>query len=128
MRFIPFILLCAGLILVQCKSNLAQTKRTYDSLVTAKMGSGYQEKLSPAKTYSLVHANDTGKHSGDFKYAVIRLSGNEVVLEGRYNRGGYVRWLNDKMIEVLSIPAHVTSVKDSSLYKEQVYLEGITPP
>ena len=128
MRFIPILLLCVGLILVQCKSNLAQTRKSYDSLVKARMGKSFVEKISPGKTYSLVQANDTGKYADDFRYAVIRLKKNEVVLEGRFTRGGYARWINDKMIEVLSVPRHITNVPDSSLYKVQIFLEEIATP
>ena len=124
MRFIPVIMLCGGLLLVQCKSNLAQTKKSYDSLVTAKIGSPYEEKLSPSKKYAIVEASDTGKLSEHFRYAVIRVKENEVVLEGRYNRGGYVKFINDTRIEVLTIPRHITTVHDSSLYKQEILLEG----
>lgn len=124
MRFIPVILLCGGLLLVQCKSNLAQTKKSYDSLVTAKLGTSYEEKFSPSKKYAIVQASDTGKLAEHFRYAVIELKDNDVVLEGKYNRGGYVRWLDDSRIELLTIPRHVTSVHDSSLYKQEILLEG----
>lgn len=124
MRFIPIVLLCGGLLLVQCKSNLAQTKKSYDSLVTAKVGKPYEEELSPSKKYALVEASDTGALADHYRYAVIQLNGNEVVLEGKFNRGGYARWINDTMIEVLTIPRHITNVPDSSLYKKQILLEG----
>ena len=124
MCFIPVIVLCGGLLLTQCKSNLAQTKNSYDSLVLAKVGKPYEEKLSPSKKYAIVEASDTGKLADHFRYAVIRLEENEVVLEGKYNRGGYVRWINDSRIELMTIPRHITNVPDSSLYKQEILLEG----
>ena len=123
MRFVPIVLLCAGLMLVQCKSNLAQSRKTYDSLVEAKVGRSFIEKYNNAKTYSLVHAKETDTTAAH-PYAVIRLGKNEVVLSGKFNRGGYVRWLGDDMIEVLSIPQHITKVVDSALYKHEIFLEG----
>ena len=125
MRIIPIVLLLIALLFIQCKSNQAQARKTYDSLVVAKVGRPFEEKINAAKTYSLAHAGDAGQSAPEFKYVVIKLENNEVVLEGKFNRGGYVRWINDTMIEVLSIPKHITSVSDTALYKEQVFLEEI---
>jgi hypothetical protein len=123
MRFVPILLLCAGLMLVQCKANLAQSRKTYDSLVEANVGRSFIQKYNNAKTYSLVHAKESDT-TAVRPYAVIRLGKNEVVLSGKFNRGGYVRWLADDMIEVFSIPQHITKVVDSALYKHEVFLEG----
>jgi hypothetical protein len=125
MRFVPLILFCIALVLVQCKSNLAQSRKTYDSLIVAKIGKPFQAEINSAKTYSLVHATDSGQNPAELKYIVIKLEDNKVALEGKYNKGGYVRWLNDTMIEVLSIPKHITTVTDTALYKKQIFLEEI---
>jgi hypothetical protein len=123
MRFLPMVLLCAGLMFVQCKSNLAQSRKTYDSLAEAKVGRNFIEKHNNAKTYSLVQAKESDT-TAIRPYAVIRLKENEVVLSGKFNRGGYVRWISDDMVEVFSIPQHITKVVDSALYKHQIFLEG----
>jgi uncharacterized membrane protein YcgQ (UPF0703/DUF1980 family) len=123
MRLIPLVLFCVALILVQCKSNLAQSRKTYDSLIVAKVGEPFEVKMNSAKTYSLAHATDAGQ--AELKYVVIKLENNQVALEGKYNKGGYVRWMNDTMIEVLTIPKHITTVTDTSLYKQQIFLEQV---
>jgi hypothetical protein len=125
MRFFPVAIFFLGLLLFQCKSNQAQTRITYDSLVTAKVGSSAITKHNPAKTYALVQSTETTNGKDEFRYAVIKLKNNELMLEGKYNRGGYVRWINDVKIEVFSIPKHITTVPDSSIYIRQVFIEGV---
>ena len=123
-RLIPVTLLFLGALMMHCKSNLAQTKKSYDSLLNAKFGTNYTEKVNPSKTYSLIHSQESAT-AVDFPYAVIKLKDNEVVLEGKYNRGGYAKWLTDTTIEVLTIPRHVTKVPDTTMYKRQIFIEPL---
>ena len=112
--------------LLQCKSNHSHARVTYDSLVQARMGNEFQERFNNSRTHALIHAADTGKYAGDYRYMVVKLDNNEVVLHGKFNQGGYVRWISDSMIELMSIPDDVRAIPDSSLYKEQIILEDQT--
>jgi hypothetical protein len=123
MRFLSIALVCTGLIFVQCKSNLAQTRRTYDSLVNANVGEFFIEKYNNKKSYSLVHAKDSDTTAAR-PYVVIRLKDNEVVLSGKINPGGYARWISDDIVEVFSVPRHISNIVDSALYKNEIFLEG----
>jgi hypothetical protein len=120
-RYVPLFLLL-GLMFLQCKPNLAQSKKTYDSLITARVGNDYVEAASPSGQLMLLKEKDlAGKQ--EFRYAVARPSQRKVLFEGKYNRGGYVKWINEKTIEQYSVPKHIEKVVDSALYKRQILID-----
>jgi hypothetical protein len=124
MRFIPIVLMCAGFVLVQCRSNQAQSKKAYDSIISVKVGKPFDARLNKAKTHALIQSKDSGSAATDYRYVVIKRKTNEVLLEGKFNSGGYVKWINDNQVEVFNVPKHVTVMGDSALYKRQIFLEG----
>lgn len=122
-RFIFAVVILLSAILYQCKSQVTTQKSTYDSIATAKVGKPFLNIYNKDHSYSLVKSTDSVINQ--IRYAVINLKDNEVVLEGFHNRGGYVKWVGKDVVEVLSIPSHVTTVKDSTFFKKQIFLEGI---
>lgn len=96
-----------------------------DSLVRQKVGPAAIAEYNPSKTYVLYkEADDAASYrQAPLKYVVFRLNDNHVALEGKFSRG-YVKWLNDTMLEVLSIPEKVKIGQDLAVYKRQIYIEG----
>lgn len=120
---IPVIFIGVLATLAACKTNHAQTSPKYDSTVTSKVGDQAKSINNQDNRYTLIHSNDTLANDTVYKYIVLRLADNKIVLEGNYNPGGYVKWGGNTMIRVFSIPKHVTSVPDSSMYVRDVFLE-----
>jgi hypothetical protein len=122
MRIIPaaLLLIC---FLTQCKTNNAQSSKAFKKVVVSKVGDNYETVPNQRKSYALVQSKDSIDTAASVKYAVIRISDNEVVLDGKYNRGGYVKWKDDKTVEVVNIPAHIKTVTDTAVYRRQILLE-----
>jgi hypothetical protein len=121
-RYVPLFLFVA-LMFLQCKPNLAQSKKTYDSLITVHLGNDYTETNSPSGKLSLLKEKESQAGKSEFHYAVANPSQRKIIFQGKYNRGGYVKWINDKMIEQYSVPKHIENVVDSALYKRQIIVE-----
>lgn len=110
-------------LVVSCQSQPAQTRYSDDSLVVAKVGENPSVMMNASKEYVLLQSRDTLAQDTLSKYIVIRENNKEIVLEGSFTPGGYVKWAGDTMVEVFSIPRHITTIPDSSMYVRQILLE-----
>jgi hypothetical protein len=122
LRYVPLLFL-TGLIFLQCKSNLAQSKKSYDSLITATLDNNYIDTPSPSKIRNLYTAKTETAGQEHYNYVVVVPEEKKVMFKGKYNRGGYVRWIDDKTIEQYSVPKHIDHVVDSALYKRRILID-----
>ena len=117
--------LSSMVLLPSCRSQHTATPRL-DSLVQQKFGENVIRELSPKKTYVLY------KQSGDTvvnekiaqKYAVYRLKDEQLSIEGTYSRG-YVKWMDDKKLEILHIPPSASNIDDLSVFKRVILLQEL---
>lgn len=104
--FIAFTLFMPGVLIALsgCKApqKNQESKAAFETVAKEKLGAKYAVSYNTLKTHVLCQQMREGDHSQrSFKYIVIKLSDNKIMYEGTF-RMGYVRWLNDQSIEVLS--------------------------
>ena len=109
--------------LAACKTNHTPSSPVYDSTITAKVGEKAYAVPNQDNRYTLIFSNDTLANDTVYKYLVLRTADEKIVLEGNYNPGGYVQWAGNTVVKVFSIPKHVTSVPDSTMYIREILLE-----
>lgn len=117
------------LLLCHCKSTqLSAQSPTLEQVIREKVGGEASTESNKTDTYILAkEAPDTsGTGSHACKFVVIRKKDHAVMVEGKYSNG-YVKWVTDNSIEVLSVPGKVQWNQDLSPYKRQIIIEGIKP-
>ncbi len=92
--------------LLSCASRPKATNQAATIyLITAKLGKNISSIENESKTYILYQQKPEGDHvNRHYRYVVIKKSTNEIVFEGNYQLG-YVKWVTDSAIEVLSLPS-----------------------
>jgi hypothetical protein len=119
-------LLAGFFVLPGCRSQNTVHSTRLDSLAKERAGPAPIPVYNDNKTYVLYkEAEDSASYTSQsaIRYVIFRLKDNEVVLEGKFTRG-YVKWINNTLIEVLSVPEKVKPGADLAVYKRQVYIEG----
>jgi hypothetical protein len=106
LRFLSLTLLIffVSIALLNCNAAAknAQNKKTFESVVRSKLGEKYKVEYNVTKTYALcMQQSEMDHNSRIFNYVVLRISDNVIINEGVFQRG-YVKWHDDKSIEVLS--------------------------
>lgn len=98
-----FILILILISVPGCSSNARITQRDLDSVVKTKLGSAYAISYNESKLFVLCQqTGSTGDHAQrTFKFIVVKVSDNTIKNEGSF-RNGYVKWVDDKSIEVSS--------------------------
>ncbi len=101
----------------QSKSKkLAHTKANQTKIIEAKLGKNTSSEINKSNTFILFQQKPEGDQvAKQYKYVVIRKSDNQISLEGVYKLG-YVKWVSDTEIEVLSLPSVVE--QDESKFKK----------
>ncbi len=85
-------------------------------VIASKLGNNITTEENTDKTHLLLKQKPEGENVARvYKYIVVRKSDNQIVLEGTYQLG-YVKWINDSQIEVLSLPS--VTEQDESKYKK----------
>ena len=93
------------LVFYSCASQPQKTKPDEASAIEKTLGNNYIQQPNASNTYTLYQQKAEGDHVGrTYKYAVVRKSDGEMVLSGTY-QFGYVKWANDTLLEVLSLPS-----------------------
>jgi hypothetical protein len=123
-KVLAIILVLLTVLSKECDSAKESSNQVFiDSLANTKFQGKSIIIPNGANTYSLIHSSDTSGNKGSFNYFVVKHDNKKVILEGKYNPGGYVKWAGDSRVEVLSIPKHVQTVPDTSMYKRVILLE-----
>jgi hypothetical protein len=101
---LTILLLSVSIALVSCCAshrNPAQDP-ALQALAERTLGKETIVDLNAAKTFALYQQKPGADHARRrYRYAVIRLEDNKIVQEGSFSMG-YVKWLDDESIEVLS--------------------------
>jgi hypothetical protein len=111
--------------LFHCRSGQSRKKYTFENVAVVHAGKNFLQQKNREATHSLVHSADTSATQQYFNYAIITLKNNNIVVSGRYRRGGYARWLSNGNVEVFTVPAEVQHVTDSSIYKTEIILNDL---
>jgi hypothetical protein len=112
------VLSCVLFLAVAACSSAAQTAQAdLSSIVKAKLGSHYTSHNNQSNSYALYQQSPNGDHMNRaFKFIVVNISEKKVVREGSF-KNGYVKWVDDKSIEVASAGA------DEKLDKQVILVE-----
>ncbi len=115
---ILFLFISLGCFL-SCASQHKATNQTKTiNVITAKLGNNTSFTENGSKTHILYQQKPQGDHvNRHYKYVVVNKSTNQIVLEGDYQLG-YVKWLTDNSIEVLSLPS--LAEQDESKFKKVI--------
>ena len=109
---------CILVLAVAACSSTAQTSQgDLSSIVKAKLGSHYSTHHNQSNSFALYQQSPGGDHMNrSFKFIVIKISEKKIVREGSF-KNGYVKWVDDKSIEVASAGA------DEKLEKQVIVVE-----
>jgi hypothetical protein len=84
------------------EKNKQEPQLSPENQAKSRLGVKYTVDYNVSKTYALYQQQRENDHSGrKFKYIVVRLKDNKITHEGSFSMG-YVKWLDDKSIEVLN--------------------------
>jgi len=100
---LTFVILVLSIALSGCRTT--RERAHYDdvqAIADGKLGRENIIELNSTETLALCQQKPGADHARkQYRFIVIRLKDNTVVHEGRYSMG-YVKWLDDDSIEVLS--------------------------
>lgn len=86
--------------IIACSSSSKTSQADLDDLVKNRLGSHYTISYNHSKSYALCQQSSGGDHMNrSFKYLVVKISDRSVTNEGSF-KNGYVKWVDDKSIEV----------------------------
>jgi hypothetical protein len=111
-----FILLSNSII--ACSSSSKTSQPELESLLKTRLGTHYTISYNTSNSYALCRQSRTDDHANrSFKYLVVKISDRTVTHEGSF-KNGYVKWVDDKSIEV------GTSGMDEKIDKKVIPVEG----
>ncbi len=105
-----------------CASQPSTTNQSkQENVIFSKLGRNLSTIENESKTHILYYQNQEGDQAArQYKYAVVTKSKNTIVLEGSFKLG-YVKWISDNSIEVLSLPS--LSVQDEASHKKVFFIK-----
>jgi hypothetical protein len=85
-----------------CGSSSKASQAELDSLVTSRLGAHYTISYNQANTYALCQQSPSADHMNrSYKFIVVKVIDRTVVNEGSF-KNGYVKWIDDRSVEVAS--------------------------
>jgi hypothetical protein len=122
-RYILLLLLIGVFSLSNCKSQNKFKAASLDSLATARLGTSQFKEFNASKTHVLYkETEDTISYQHPVKYVIFRVNDSHKELEGRFSRG-YIKWLDDRKIEIKNVPEKAKSNPDQTPYIRQVLID-----
>jgi hypothetical protein len=101
-----------------CCSSSKTAHTDLDAFVKNRLGNHYTISYNNSNSYALCQQSRTDDHANrSFKYLVLKVSDRSVINEGLF-KNGYVKWVDDKSIEV------GTAGKDEKIDKKVIQVEG----
>jgi len=107
---------------VSCASQPKTTNSSsIEDVVVSKIGKSFLLTENENKTFVLYQQKPEGDHAAkNYKYLVIRKSDNVIMISGSYQLG-YVKWVSNKAIEVLSLPSVIE--QDEAKFKKVIIVD-----
>lgn len=126
MRLVFF---CLILVFSQCakKTSNSTSQMKIDSvalnkLIENELGPLVEKLPNKSNTYLLVYKLKAVSENFS-SYAVFEVASGKVVKKGNYSPG-YIRWLDDAAIELLSVPGTIQSAKNLEDFKQIISIEN----
>ena len=93
------------------------------SLISEKIGDNAVIDYNPDRSFALVQEKFSILQSGNYtsSYLIIRISDSEVIKEGKVVEG-YIKWINDHIIEIFEMPGVIKDGQDEDDFKKQIDL------
>ena len=106
-------------LVIACSSIKSPNIEQVKTLI--KLGDQYTETLSPSRNYTLY------VQSGEYltqpaKFIVLKNPSSELILENSFFPG-YVKWISEEELEVLSVPGTLQKDEDLANYKKIIRVE-----
>lgn len=108
-------------LVLACSSIRSPNTEQIKTLVVSKLGDQYTETLSPSGNYTL-YVQSADSHTQPVKFIVLKISSSEVILENSFFPG-YVKWISEEELEVLSVPGTLQKDEDLANYKKIIRIE-----
>jgi hypothetical protein len=123
-HYVTFLFLLIGtFMLSNCKSQNQLKTTSLDSIANSQLGMSAIKEFNPSKTHVIYkETEDTISYQRPIKYIIFRISDNHKELEGRFSRG-YIKWLDDRKIEIKNVPDNAKNNPDLSPYIRQVFID-----
>ncbi|HEY0653821.1 MAG TPA: hypothetical protein VGD65_11870 [Chryseosolibacter sp.] len=86
-----------------CAQATQSSRETLDAIARRKLGEKYAITYNASKDYALCQQTSSGQDHAlrRFKFIVVSVSENTIINEGSF-KDGYVKWIDNKSIEVSS--------------------------
>ena len=110
----------------QCRTTKTEGD-TLEKTVKSKLGKEFSEEYNQSRTFILYKQEENPEKIGEpLKYLVVRVSDTTIVQEGYFTRG-YVKWIDNKTIEVLNLPGKVEQDEYMDKFKKQIVVDETSP-
>lgn len=107
-----------------CKSQ-----KQHDSLqiISEKIGDNALIDYNLDRTFALIQEKFALVQQGDYtsKYLIIKLEDNQVIREGKVVNG-YIKWINDDVIELFEMPGIIRAGQDEDDFKKRINVREIS--
>jgi hypothetical protein len=120
------VLFCLIVFFIQCSKKTMNTslasgnENTLNKNIEKEVGTAVEKSFNTSKTHLLAYRIKDAKNS--FRsYAVFEVSSGNLVQKGNYTPG-YVKWISDVSLELLSVPGTIPIGKSITDYTTIIYL------
>jgi len=120
-RAIHALLIVGTLHLFSCRAATTTLADPIKAIAVAKLGEGIESWPNASGQYILFSQKPGNNVPGVIKFIVVHVSSRQVVEEQNY-QPGYVKWVTETSLEVLSMPGMAKTTDDPATYIKVINL------
>jgi hypothetical protein len=128
-RPLVFTLLGIGLLVWACKTTQSKENIIDEAreLAIDKLGNDIESFPNSTEEYNLyVQKTNSSNTSHVLKFLIIETTANNIILEQSF-APGYVKWVAEFSIEILSVPGNIKETENLSDYIKIIDVRSIKP-